>query len=190
MKVVGPTGGSNERGSVSSPAKTLTFSLIAIIGFWLFVFLCLVLLWGVVERSKAVGNDAQFAYSDLFNKVQSGQVLDAVIDGNDLYGHLKATPKDQFHTRIPTNSEDLQKAMLAANVTFSIREASIVAPLLFNVFSYFVLFLLAVPPFWVIFKKAGLQPVFSLLMLVPLVNIAVLYALAFTKWKAAPTPQP
>ncbi|MGB8031932.1 MAG: hypothetical protein WCF30_19945 [Terracidiphilus sp.] len=175
---------------MSSPAKTLTFSFIAIIGFLLFVLLCLVLLWGVVERSKAVGNDAQFAYSDVFNKVQSGQVLDAVIVGNDLYGHLKATPKDQFHTRIPTNSEDLQKAMLAANVNFSIRDASIVAPLLFNVFPYFVLFLLAVPPFWVIFKKAGLQPVFSLLILVPLVNIGVLYALAFTKWRVSSSPQP
>jgi ATP-dependent Zn protease len=175
---------------VSSSAKTLTFSLIAIIGFWLFVLLCIVLLWGVVERSKAVGNDAQFTYSDLFNKVQSGQVLDAVIAGNDLYGHLKATPKGQFHTRIPTNSEDLQKAMLAANVNFSIRDTSIVVPLLFNVFPYFVLFLLAVPPFWVIFKKAGLKPVFSLLILVPLVNIGVLYALAFTKWPGSSSPQP
>jgi ATP-dependent Zn protease len=154
-----------------------------------FVLLCVVLMWGVAERAASV-NGSTIAYSDLFNKVQTGQVLDAVIAGNDLYGHLKATPKDEFHSRIPTDSEDLQKAMLAANVTFSIRDAPIFLPLLFNVFPYIVLFLLTLPPFWAIFKKAGFKPVFSLLIVVPFVNIAVIYALAFTKWKISPSPQP
>lgn len=37
-------------------------------------------------------------------------------------------------------------------------------------------------PYWRIFRKAGFQPVLSLLMIVPLVNIAMLYYLAFAKW--------
>jgi predicted signal transduction protein with EAL and GGDEF domain len=41
-------------------------------------------------------------------------------------------------------------------------------------------------PFWVIFKKAGFHPATSLLMLVPLVNLATLYVLAFSGWKNLP----
>ena len=90
----------------------------AFIGFWLFVLVCLVLLWGVVERSKAEGGNAKIAYSDLFQMVEQGQVLDATIVGHDLYGHSKAAPKGRFHTELPANYEDLQKAMLDAKVTF------------------------------------------------------------------------
>jgi len=45
------------------------------------------------------------------------------------------------------------------------------------------------PPFWVIFKKAGFQPILSVLMMVPLVNLALLYFVAFSKWKAGPEPK-
>ena len=46
------------------------------------------------------------------------------------------------------------------------------------------------PPFWVIFKKAGFQPILSVLMLVPLVNLVMLYVVAFSAWKTPPTPAP
>jgi ATP-dependent Zn protease len=149
-----------------------------------FVLLCLVLLWGIVERGTTLNKDSEFGYSDLFEKVQSGQILDAVIQGDELRGHLKASPRDQFRTTLPRDHEDLLKAMLAARVTFTIKDPPILVPLLFNVFPYFVLFILTLPPFWTIFKKAGFPAVFSLLMLVPLVNIAVLYVVAFTQWKS------
>jgi ATP-dependent Zn protease len=74
------------------------------------------LLFGVWQKSATMGKDTEIKYSDLYNKVQQGQVLDAEIQGTDLRGHLKASPKDQFHTSVGTNYEDLQKAMLAANV--------------------------------------------------------------------------
>jgi hypothetical protein len=41
------------------------------------------------------------------------------------------------------------------------------------------------PPFWVIFKKAGFQPILSVLMLVPLVNLVMLYFVAFSEWRSA-----
>ncbi len=159
--------------------------IILTIGSVCFVLLCLVLIWGVVERGASLNKSSEIGYSDLFNRVQSGDVQDATINGCDLYGHLKAVPSGRFHTRIPANYDDLQKAMLAASVTFSIEEPSIALPLLFNLFPYVVLFLLAIPPFWAISKKAGFPPVFSLLIVVPLVNIAVLYVVAFSKWRAA-----
>ena len=37
-------------------------------------------------------------------------------------------------------------------------------------------------PFWSIFSKAGYSKWFSLLMVVPIVNIVALYFLAFSRW--------
>jgi hypothetical protein len=42
----------------------------------------------------------------------------------------------------------------------------------------------AIVPYWKIFEKAGFAPALSLLMLVPLVNVAVLFFLAFAEWPA------
>jgi hypothetical protein len=46
--------------------------------------------------------------------------------------------------------------------------------------------ILLLPPFWVIFKKAGFQAILSVLMVVPLVNLILLYFVAFSEWKAGP----
>lgn len=47
--------------------------------------------------------------------------------------------------------------------------------------------LLVVIPYWFIFKKAGFSPVLSLLMFVPLINIIMLYFLAFARWNVVPS---
>ena len=103
--------------------------------FWVFILICLLMLWTVVEKSANMSKDTEIKYSDLFDKVQNQQVMDAEIQGNELRGHLKSSPKDQFHTTIPGNYEDLEKAMLASKVNFSIKEpqSNILLPLLFNV---------------------------------------------------------
>jgi hypothetical protein len=41
-------------------------------------------------------------------------------------------------------------------------------------------------PFWMIFKKAGFHPGLSVLIGVPLVNLVILYWIAFSKWPARP----
>jgi cell division protease FtsH len=103
--------------------------------FWIFILVCLMLLLSVWQKSAGVGKDTEYPYSDLFDKVQSGLVQDATIQGNELHGHLKATPKDQFHTTLPANYEDIEKALLTAKVNFSVKEQSSNLPLqlLFNV---------------------------------------------------------
>ena len=45
-------------------------------------------------------------------------------------------------------------------------------------------------PYWFIWKKAGFSPRLSLLMFIPLVNLVMLYVLAFSQWKVVPAPQP
>jgi hypothetical protein len=44
--------------------------------------------------------------------------------------------------------------------------------------------IIVIIPFWKIFSKAGFFPPFSLLMAVPIVNILVIYYVAFAKWPA------
>ena len=39
-------------------------------------------------------------------------------------------------------------------------------------------------PYWRIFKKAGFAPALSLLMFVPLLNVIMLFFLAFAEWPA------
>ena len=42
---------------------------------------------------------------------------------------------------------------------------------------------IAIVPYWKIFGKAGFPPAISLLMYVPLVNLIVLYYVAYSDWK-------
>ena len=111
-------------------------STVKTIMFWVFILICLMLLWSVVQRGAGMGGkDAEITYSDLFDKVQAGAVQDAAIEGNELHGHLRANPKDQFHTTIPVNYQELEKAMRAAKVNLAIKspQNSILLPILFNV---------------------------------------------------------
>ncbi len=50
-------------------------------------------------------------------------MLDATVQGDELHGHLKASPKDQFHTTLPTDWSELDKAMRAAHGNFQIKDA-------------------------------------------------------------------
>jgi cell division protease FtsH len=102
--------------------------------FWLFILICLVLLWGVVERSTGMAKEPEYSYSDLYDKVVNNQVNDVAIQGNELHGHLKVSPKDEFHTTLPPNYEDLLKAMVTAKVVCNIKpeQSNILIPLLIN----------------------------------------------------------
>jgi hypothetical protein len=44
--------------------------------------------------------------------------------------------------------------------------------------------IIVVIPFWKIFTKAGKSGWLSILMLVPLINLVILYYLAFSKWSS------
>jgi len=46
--------------------------------------------------------------------------------------------------------------------------------------------LIVIIPYWMIFKKAGFPPFLGILMVVPLVNIVLLYVLAFSQWRVVP----
>jgi cell division protease FtsH len=104
--------------------------------FWVFILICLMLLWGVVQRGTNMGGkDAEVSYSDLLDKIDAQLVQDVTLQGTELHGHLKATPKDQFHTTIPQSTDTLIQKLHAAKVSFSLKDpqSNILLPLLFNV---------------------------------------------------------
>ena len=49
-----------------------------------------------------------------------------------------------------------------------------------------VVVLIVIIPYWKIFGKAGFPRALSILMLVPLINLILLYVLAFSQWKVLP----
>lgn len=52
----------------------------------------------------------------------------------------------------------------------------------FGPFMMLVMAVVVILPFWFIFSKAGYSKWLSLLMVVPLVNVILLYFLAFSQW--------
>lgn len=51
-----------------------------------------------------------------------------------------------------------------------------------------IMLVIVIIPYWFIWKKAGFSPWLSLLMFLPLVNLVMLYVLAFSEWKVVPVP--
>jgi cell division protease FtsH len=112
----------------------LVNSTVKTIMFWVFILVCMVLLWTVVQKSTGMGSKVQeVQYSDLLDKIEAGQVQDAVIEGTDLRGHQKGA-KDEFHTPLPTNTDSVIKELRSSKVSFSIKnqQNSLLIPILIN----------------------------------------------------------
>jgi len=102
--------------------------------FWVFIGVCLLLLWSVVQKGTSMGKPTEIIYSDLLDKIEAGQVQKATIQGTDVHGQLKGA-KDEFHTVISSNNVDsLSKELRTAKIPFEIKEPqnSILIPILIN----------------------------------------------------------
>ncbi|HZB87374.1 MAG TPA: ATP-dependent zinc metalloprotease FtsH [Terracidiphilus sp.] len=118
-------------------------STVKTIMFWVIILVCLMLLWGVVSHGTNLGGkDAEVNYSDLLTKIDAEQVQDVVIQGSELHGHLKADPKDQFHTTIPQSSDTLMNKLYASKVSVTLKDpqnSGLLLQLLFNVGPFILL---------------------------------------------------
>jgi hypothetical protein len=47
--------------------------------------------------------------------------------------------------------------------------------------------LIVIIPYWKIFGKAGFPRIFGLFMIIPLVNLILIYVLAFSQWRNPPS---
>jgi cell division protease FtsH len=102
--------------------------------FWVFILICLMLLWGVVQRGSSMGKDTEVSYSTLLDQIGAGKVQDVTIQGTELHGQMVGS-KDQFHTIIPTDDNSLIDQLHAAKIGFTLKDpqSNILLPLLFNV---------------------------------------------------------
>lgn len=72
-----------------------------------------------------------------------------------------------------------------AQAMHAVMAMAAIMPIFFLIFAVVVII-----PMWFIWKKAGFSPWFSLLTVFPLINLIMLYVLAFTEWKVVPAAQP
>jgi cell division protease FtsH len=112
-------------------------STVKTIIFWVFILVCLMMLYMVVSRGTGMaGKPTDIQYSDLQDKIDSGQVQDVTIQGDEVHGHMKGA-KDEFHTQISTSLVDsLTKELHAAKVLYSLKPPQnngLLLQLLFNV---------------------------------------------------------
>ena len=56
--------------------------------------------------------------------------------------------------------------------------------------STIIMGLIIIIPFWRIFQKAGFNGALSLLMFIPIINIIVIFYLAFAEWPSQKKGQP
>ena len=101
-------------------------STVKTIMFWAFIVICLMLLFGVVQRSAVMGGKEQEVPFSLFlEKVQQNQVNDVTVQGMDVHGHYKNDGKEQaqFHTMVPVNYPDMYTQLNAAKVSTTIKDA-------------------------------------------------------------------
>jgi cell division protease FtsH len=123
------------RKTLAARIGVLVNSTVKTIMFWVFILICLMMLWAVVSKSTGMTKTTDIGYSDLLDKIEANQVQDAVIQGTELRGHLKGS-KDEFRTSIGTGTTDtLVKELRNAKVNFSIKEpqSNLLLPILFNV---------------------------------------------------------
>jgi len=117
-------------------------------------------------------------------------VLDACVSGTELWGNLRASPNDEFYTTLPADHSDLTQAMINAGVevSFNVPRRNLLGKLMNSrlVVALFIGILLTVPALWVIFRKAGIPPAFSVVMIVLIVNLITLYVVAFSKESVPP----
>ena len=110
-------------------------STVKTIMFWIFILVCLMLLFTVWSKSATMSKPQEVGYSDLLDKIEAGQVQNATIQGTEVHGQFKGA-KDPFHTIISANNTDsLAKELRTAKVSFDIKDPqnNMLWPLLLNV---------------------------------------------------------
>ena len=116
-------------------------STVKTIMFWAFIVICLILLFGVVQKGAGMGTkENEVAFSAFMDKVQQNQVQDVTVQGGEVHGHFKNDGKDlsAFKAFIPANYPDMYKILDTNKVTTTIKDAqgSYLVPILINVLPF------------------------------------------------------
>ena len=91
--------------------------------FWT-ILICVAALLFMVVRTGQGPRDQELTFSEFLNKVQSGEVKDLVIAGNDVHGTYLNNPNVALHTTSPTNYPQLYDLLNQKNVNYKIKDTS------------------------------------------------------------------
>ena len=119
-------------------------STVKTIMFWAFIIICLVMLFGVVQRGQMMGpKEKEIDFSTFLDKVHQTQVNDVVIEGIQVHGHLKSDGKEAlaFHTTVPANYPDMFTQLNAGKVSVTIKDAqgNLLWPVLVNILPFILI---------------------------------------------------
>jgi cell division protease FtsH len=89
---------------------------------WVTLIAVGLVLWNLIVKSNSGSKDVEISYSQFKNDVNSDQVHDVVIAGNEAHGTLKDN-KSQFHLVVPTNDPELYKDLDAHKVDYKLKDS-------------------------------------------------------------------
>ncbi len=117
---------------------------------WIIIALLLVALFNVFQSSGDRGSGNAIPYSDFIRQVESGEVSDVVIQGNNVTGHFSSS-RQPFSTYAPPGS-DMVDRLTDAGVRVTAREDDSNVPSLFSILlSWFPMLLLI--GVWIFFMR-------------------------------------
>jgi cell division protease FtsH len=114
--------------------------------FWVAAGIIIIILWSVLQTPGAASRDVNF--SDFMNQVESDQVAEVTITGNQIKG--KYTDETTFKTVSPTQFDDLVKILREHNVSIIVKDTSR-SPWFSYLFTWFPIVILIL--FWIFFMR-------------------------------------
>src|ERR1700730_3273524 len=89
---------------------------------WVFMITCLVFLWQVVVKGTGASQEKNISLTQLLNDADQGKVAEVTVNGSEVTGHYRDTPKNQSHTTIPANYPDMYKTLREHGVNITIKD--------------------------------------------------------------------
>jgi cell division protease FtsH len=99
---------------VNSTVKTVVF--------WVVIGLSALLLWTVIQQGRGGQKDKEVNFSQFINDVNSGDVRDVTLDGQQVHGKLR--DGNGFHSIVPVNYPDMYKTLNDKGVSVNIKDVN------------------------------------------------------------------
>jgi len=91
--------------------------------FWVLIIACLLVLWQLFQKNGAMGGKEQeVTFSQFLGDVESNQVGDVTITGQEVRGHFRAD-KGAFHVVVPANYSHLYDILDQNKVSITVKNA-------------------------------------------------------------------
>ena len=97
-------------------------STVKTVVFWVVIGLSALLLWTVIQQGRGGQKDKEVNFSQFMNDVNSGDVRDVTLDGQQVHGKLR--DGSAFHSTVPVNYPDMYKTLNDKGVSVNIKDVN------------------------------------------------------------------